>query len=119
MNLGGLIPFISNRIDTFKLQFPTLPWICPIQPGKYSANYTFVFEHNNIATKQNVTHVQQNKSKLPFVFIAMENGFKIMDLDLPNGIYGNIINVTFPDDTQGFKFNYQYELRQRLGEDTF
>jgi hypothetical protein len=117
-NLATMIPFFANRVQAYQTEFPDLPWDCPMEAKNYSANYTYNYLQNIEVTQTNVTQIVANKPKIMETVIS-ELGFKTMVLDLPNGIYGNVINLTQKDDPQGFQFYFQFEWHKRLGDDKF
>jgi hypothetical protein len=119
MKVGGIIPFVENRIEAFKTEYPGLPFVCTMQPGNYSANHTYNYPHNAIVTRINVTQITVTKPTKSIKFYTNESGFKVMGIQLPNGVYGNCINFTTKADPAGFQVNFQFEWRKRLGEEQF
>jgi hypothetical protein len=118
MKIGGILPYFQNRIEAFRNYYPTLSWDCPFKPGNYTCNHTYDFPENAIATRSNVTQIVQ-KRKDPISIVVESNGFKYMKMDIPNGIYKVVINVTTKTDDLAFQVQYQFETRERLGEDKF
>jgi hypothetical protein len=118
MKLGGLIPFVENRIKGFRHDFPNLAWDCPLQPGNYSAWHVYNFTQNLIATRVNFTQITTEKPKI-FDFETNENGFNVMIIPLVNGIYANVLHMTTKDDPVGSEIKFQFEWRERLGDDKF
>jgi hypothetical protein len=105
-----MIPYMANHIEYAKKMFPTLPLDCPMMPGNYSANHTrsYFFTIAQASTTTSTTP--------PPVFL---DNFKLMTLNLPNGIYGNIIKLATKMDPEGFQVSWQFELRERMGKDVF
>jgi hypothetical protein len=119
MKLGGFIPFVENRIKYFQNDFPSLSWDCPAKPGNYSAWHVYNFTSNLIATRVNITQIVIEKPKEAVLFDMGEDGFNLMKVQLVNGIYASVINITTKDDPVGSQVNFQFEWRERLGDDKF
>jgi hypothetical protein len=118
MKIGGITPYFQNRIEAFRNYYPTLAWDCPLMPGNYTSNHTYDYPENAIATRSNVTQIVQ-KRKDPIQIITEANGFKYMKMDIPNGIYKVVINLTSKIDPMVFQVEFQFETRERLGDDKF
>jgi hypothetical protein len=106
MKLGGLIPFIENRIKALQNEFPESSWNCPFQPGNYSSSHVFNFTFNLIATRVNITQIAPRKRTAEIKFGANENGFMMMELPITNGIYRNVINITTKNDPVGMQVSF-------------
>jgi hypothetical protein len=114
MKFGTFFPYLKNRIEIAQAKLPNLPFDCPIKKGKYSGNFTVTNAQNAIATGKNIT----KKVTLEDHW-EMRDGFKMMVLPLPNGIYSNIVHMSTKEDPFVIVVNWVYEKRMRLGENNF
>jgi hypothetical protein len=117
MKLGSLIPFIENRTRVFQSELPGLPWKCPAKPGNYSSFHVYNF--TVIGKRVNITQIIPKDPKRGVKYEKSSAGIMQMVIPLTNGIFANVINITTENDPAGMQVNFQFEMRDRLGDDKF
>jgi hypothetical protein len=92
--------FIRTFVESWKYFLPSLPWACPIKPGRYDQNNVTIIDLNTWKGEED------------------DHFFKTV-INLPNGIFR--INIFFmrPNEPNLALFQYFYEIKRRLNDDKF
>jgi hypothetical protein len=117
--IGGFLPFVDQMLKVAQSDYPGLPWNCPMQPGNYSSYHIYDWTNNTVATRVNISQITTEKPSNQPAYYYLPNGLKMLNLKLPNGIYRSGINFTTKNNTQGFQYSCQSEIRSRLGVNEF
>ena len=91
---------ISSFVDTLRYLLPSLPFKCPIKPGRY-------YEYN-----VTIPDIKQRKGS------ADDQYFKTL-LSLPNGVYRCDIYVKAASDPHWYFVQTFYEIKKRMNNDKF
>lgn len=100
MNGAFKVPYFEESINELKKDFPTLPWSCPLTPGKY-----YILNYTNVEKNRNATPAVNSKQKL--------------DATLPNGVYKNVILLSSPNDPTVFRIEWHIQIQSRLNDESF
>jgi hypothetical protein len=92
--------FISNYVKFLKSMYTTLPFKCPIKPGRY-------YQYN-----VNVSQSDQEENEKGNQYFEMTRA-------LPNGIFQTSIYFETPEDPKSLFVQYYFRIKKRLNDETF